>query len=123
MKEGPLTLDLHGGALVSVAQILANAGLAGTITSTENNDVAKNYKEQIEEFLKTGKNNQIVVEPGAVAEPKNDRELKRDIERAKKAQERAAKSGNKTTSSKETKVDTNYIIDNVIHTIITVDKI
>ena len=123
MKEGPLTLDLHGGALVSVAQILANAGLAGTITSTENNDVAKNYKEQIEDFLKTGKNNQIVVEPGAVAEPKSDRELKRDIERAKKAQEKATKSGKKTTTTKETKVDTNYIIDNVIHTIITVDKI
>ena len=123
MKEGPLTLDLHGGALVSVAQILANAGLSGTVTSTENNDVVKNYKEMIEEFLKTGKNNQIVVEPGAVAEPKSDRELKRDIERAKKAQEKAAKSGNKTTTSKETKVDTNYIIDNVIHTIINVDKI
>ena len=123
MKEGPLTLDIHGGALVSVAQILANAGLSGIVTSTENNDVAKNYNEMIEDFIKTGKNNQIVVEPGAAAEPKSDRELKRDIERAKKAQEKAAKAGNKTSTPKETKVDTNYIIDNVIHTIINVDKI
>ena len=123
MKEGPLTLDIHGGALIPVAQVLANAGLTGIVTSTENNDVAKNYNDMIEDFIKTGKNNQIVVEPGAVAEPKSDRELKRDIERAKKAQAKAAKAGNKTSTPKDTKVDTDYIIDNVIHTIITVDKI
>ncbi len=120
MKEGPLTLDIHGGALVQVSQIFSNNGL---ITPTENNDVAKNYQEKISDFLNTGKNNQLVVEPGAVTEPKSDRELKKDIERAKKAQEKAAKSGNKSTAPKETKVDTNYIIDNVIHTIINVDKI
>ena len=85
--------------------------------------MAKNYQEKISDFLNTGKNNQLVVEPGAVTEPKSDRELKKDIERAKKAQEKAAKSGNKSTAPKETKVDTNYIIDNVIHTIINVDKI
>ncbi len=120
MKEGPLTLDIHGGALVPVSQILLNTGL---IISTDNNDVAKNYNEKINDFINTGKNNQIVVEPGAVAEPKSDKELKREIERAKKAQEKAAKSGQKNPAPKETKVDTNYIIDNVIHTIIDVEKI
>ncbi|MBR1728726.1 MAG: SpoIVB peptidase S55 domain protein, partial [Selenomonadaceae bacterium] len=120
MKEGPLTLDLHGGALIPVSQALANSGL---ITSTENNDAAKNYNDKINELINSGRNNQIVVEPGGVAEPKSDRELKREIARAKKAQEKALKAGKKANTPKETKVDTNYIIDNVIHTTIEVEKI
>ena len=119
-KEGPLTLDLHGGALVPVAQVLANVG----IIMPTNETPAQNYDEKIKNFLKTGKNNQIVVEPGASAEIKSDKELKKDIERAKKAQARLEKLGKKTDSSpNENKVDTGYIIDNVIHAIINVDKI
>ena len=56
-------------------------------------------------------------------EPQNERELKREIERTKKAQARALKSGKKVSDTHEKKVDTNYIIDNVIHTIISVDKL
>ena len=124
MKEGPLSLDIHGGAVVSIAQALANAGL---IVSTDGKDVAKSYEEKLNEFINAGKNNQLVVEPGAVAEPKNEKELKKEIARAKKAQERAAKlaKDNKDDKqdSKEDHVETNYIIDNVIHTIIDVDKL
>ena len=120
MRAGMLTLDIHGGALVSVAQALANAGL---IVSTENNDVAKNYSDKIEEFINSGKNNQLVVEPGASVEPQTERELKKEIQRIKKAQAKAIKSGKKIVSTRETKVDTNYIIDNVIHTTIEVEKI
>lgn len=120
-KEGPLTLDIHGGALVNVAQAIANQN--PLITPTENHDVAKSYSDKINEFLNTGKNNQIIIEPGAVAEPANERELKREIERVKKVQEKAKKEGKTSPSQKETKVDTKYIIDNVIHTTIDVDKI
>ena len=119
MRPGALTLNIHGGALVSAAELVANSGL---ITSVESNDIAKNYSDKINELINAGKNNQLIVEPGAVNEPKSDKELKREIARAKKAQEKAAKSGKKS-SPKETKVDTNYIIDNVIHTIINVEKI
>ena len=120
MREGSLTLDIHGGALVSLEQVLANAGL---ITSTDNNNISKNYNDKIGEFINSGKNNQLVVEPGAMPEPQNERELKREIERTKKAQARALKSGKKVSDTHEKKVDTNYIIDNVIHTIISVDKL
>ena len=119
-KEGPFTLDIHGGALVAVSQLLNNNGL---LTPTDNNDIAKNYNDRINDLINAGKNNQIVIEPGAVAEPKNDRELKKEIARAKKAKAKAEKLGNKTSAPKEVKYDTDYIIDNVIHTIIDVDKI
>ena len=126
MKEGPLSLDIHGGAVVPLAQLLANAGL---IVSTDPKEAAKSYEDKLNDFVNTGKNNQLVVEPGAVAEPKSEKELKREIARAKKAQEKAAKlaekngSKNQETPPKKNQVDTNYIIDNVIHTIIDVDKL
>ena len=119
MRPGALTLNIHGGALVSAAELVVNTGL---ITSVESNDIAKNYSDKINELINSGRNNQLIVEPGAVNEPKSEKALKREIARAKKAQEKAAKSGKKS-SPKETKVDTNYIIDNVIHTIINVEKI
>ena len=119
MKPGPLTLDIHGGALVPLAQILANAGLLADV-----NEPARDYSDKIESFLNTGKNNQLVVEPGGVVEPQTERELKKEIERAKRAQARAAKLGKKLEKTpKESKVDTGYIIDNVVHTTIDIEKI
>ena len=124
MKEGPMTLDIHCGAVVPVAQVLANAGL---IISTDTKEASKSYDEKIKDFLSAGKNNQLVVEPGAITEPKSEKELKRDIARAKKLQAKAAKSAKsndkKSASEKDNKVETDYIIDNVIHTVINVDKI
>ena len=119
MKPGPLTLDVHGGALVPIAQILANAGLI-----SDPNEPVKSYSDKINAFLNTGKNNELVVEPGGVVEPQTEKELKREIERARKAQAKAAKLGKKLEKTpSESKVDTGYIIDNVVHAVIDVDKI
>ena len=126
MKEGPLTLDIHGGAVVSLAQALANAGV---MTSADPKEASKSYEEKLMEFVNTGKNNQLVVEIGAVTEPKTEKELKREIARVKKIQEKAAKlakadkKDDKENQNNENRVETNYIIDNVIHTIIDIDKI
>ena len=118
-KEGPMTLDIHGGALV---QVNANNSTANLITPSKNTP-AKNYEEKIKALLNTGKNNQLVVEPGATLETKSEKELKKDIARAKKIQDQLAKSGKKAPAPKESKVDTGYIIDNVIQVVINVDKI
>ncbi|MBR2178889.1 MAG: SpoIVB peptidase S55 domain protein [Selenomonadaceae bacterium] len=126
MKEGPLTLDIHGGAVVSLAQALANAGV---MTSADPKEASKSYEEKLMEFVNTGKNNQLVVEIGAVTEPKTEKELKREIARVKKIQEKAAKlakadkKDDKENQNNENRVETNYIIDNVIHTIIDIDKL
>ena len=119
-----MTLDIHSGALVSLAQALANAGLL----TGDPKEASKTYEDRINELVNTSKNNQLVVEPGAVTEPKSEKELKRDIARARKIQEKLAKEGkikkeDKENSSKENRVDTNYVIDNVIHVIIDVDKL
>ena len=119
MKPGPLTLDVHGGALVPLAQMLANAGLISDV-----NEPARDYSEKIANFLKIGKNNELVVEPGGVVEPQDEKELRREIERARKAQAKAKKLGKKLEKAPtESKVDTGYIIDNVVHATIDIDKI
>ncbi|MBQ9441998.1 MAG: hypothetical protein IJU55_03205, partial [Selenomonadaceae bacterium] len=82
-----------------------------------------NYEEKIKTLLNSGRNNQLVVEPGASLETKSEKELKKEIARAKKIQDQLAKSGKKAPAPKESKVDTGYIIDNVIQVVINVDKV
>ena len=120
MKEGTLTLDVHGGALVPVVQ---NAPTGAVITpSTEPPD--KEYEKRIKNFLNAGKTNQIVIEPTAMPPtPKTEKELKREIERAKKAQERVLKSGKTKSAPQVQKFDADYIIDNVIQVSLNVGKL
>ena len=116
-RQGNLALEIHGGALVPVNQAMAMAN-AGLITADSN----KSYEDKIKEFLKTGKNNQLVVDVGGANEPKTEKQIRQEIAQAKRAQARLKKAG---ISSKkvDNKVDTNYIIDNVMRTTLSVEKV
>lgn len=115
-RQGNLSLEIHGGALVPVAQALSNA--TGIVTADSN----RSYEEKINDFLKTGKNNQLVVEIGASNEAKTDKEIRKEIEQAKRVQARLKKEG-KVPQKVDNKVDTNYIIDNVMRTTLSVEKV
>ena len=82
--QGNLSLEIHGGALVPVNQV--NSGL---ITADSN----KSYEDKIKEFLKTGKNNQLVVEVGGSNENKTRSQIRREIAQAKRIQARLKKEG------------------------------
>lgn len=112
---GSLSLEVHGGALVQVNQALTNAGL---ITADSN----KSYEDRIKEFLSTGKNNQILVEVVNSNETRTEKQMRQDIAQAKRAQERLKKEG-KPYRKVDSKVDTGYIIDNVMRTVLTVEKV
>lgn len=112
---GSLSLEVHGGALVQVNQALTNAGL---ITADSN----KSYEDKINEFLSTGKNNQILVEVVGSNETRTEKQMRQDIAQAKRAQERLKKEG-KPYRKVDSKVDTSYIIDNVMRTVLTVEKV
>ena len=120
--EGPMALDIHGGAVVPVAQVVTAQAAAGIIMPSTTTP-EQNYKEKIKTLLNSGKNNQLVVEIGSSpALVKSEKERKKDLARAKKLQEKLLKSGKLNLSAANGKVDTNYIIDNVIQVIIDVDK-
>ena len=112
--QGNLSLEIHGGALVPVNQAMANAGI---ITSDSN----KTYEDKIKEFLKTGKNNQLVIEVGGSNEPKTDKQIRKEIEQARRVQARLKKEG-KAPQKTDNKIDTDYIIDNVMRTTLSVEK-
>ena len=116
-RDGKLTLDIHGGALVPNVQ----APTAGVVVpSTEPPE--KEYEKKIRAFLNTGRNNQIVVEPAATPAPKTEKERKAELEKAKKVQERILKSGKTTSAPQVQKFDSNYIIDNVIQVSVNVSQ-
>lgn len=112
-RQGNLALEIHGGALSSVNQAMANAGFI-----TDSN---KSYEDKIKEFLRTGKNNQLVVEVGGSNEPKTEKQIREEIAQAKRVQARLKKEG-LSTKKADSKVDTNYIIDNVMRTTLSVEK-
>ena len=105
-KYGNLALDVHGGALSPANQSDAN----------ESNE------KKIQNFLKMGKNNQLVVDIGSTGELKTDKEIREEIARAKRAKARLQKEG-KSTKRADNKVDTHYIIDNVMRTTLNVEKV
>ncbi len=119
--EGNMVLDIHGGSLVAVSQVSATpVGIVTPSTSTPE----QSYNEKIKKLLTTGRNNQLVVEPNSASVVKGERALKKEMARIKKLQEKLKKSGVKNIPvAKETKIDTNYIIDNVIQVTINVDKL
>lgn len=114
-QQGNLSLEIHGGALVPVNQAMANSGL---ITADSN----KSYEDKIKDFLKTGKNNQLVIEIGGSNEAKTEKQIRQEIAQAKRVQARLKKEG-KSTKRADNRVDTNYIIDNVMRTTLSVEKV
>ena len=115
-QEGPLVLDLHGGALVPVVQTAA-----GVVTPSTGSP-QKIFDDKIKKLLSTNKNNQLIIELGANSIPKTAKELKENLKRAQKALVRLKKLGLKPPAPSNNKVDTGYIIDNVIQATINVDK-
>lgn len=112
-RHGNLALEIHGGALVPVTQV--NSGL---ITADSN----QSYEDKIKSFLNAGRNNQLVVEIVSTGEPRTEKELRREIAQAKRVQARLKKEG-KSQKKINNRIDTNYIIDNVMRTILSVEKV
>ena len=112
-SPGFLSLEIHGGGLVPVNQ----ASSSGVITADSN----QSYDDKIKKILNAGRNNQLIVEVGSSGAAKTDKEIRKGIAQAKRIQERMKKDG-KPFKKADSKVDTNYIIDNVMRTTLNVEK-
>ncbi len=114
-REGSLVLDIHGGALVPVAQ---NSG-GGIQPST--GTPAQNFQNQLSKLLGANRNNQLILEVNAAPALKTDKERKREAKRLKNLQKQITELGIKVPAT-TTKFDIGYIIDNVIQVTVNVDK-
>ena len=131
-QPGVLALDVRGGGLVPVVQMLlpqgGNGGSASGELSTDENG-GKSTKEKLKNFLSTGRNNEIIIAPGPSPVLQSEKEQKRAIREAVKASAKKNSEhkvnlmgANKENDSKETKFATEYIIENAIRTTLQVDK-
>ena len=116
---GKLALDVRGGSLVPITamQLLQQTGVAVTAEDTKQ----LTTEEQLDKLKNTGRSNDIVIAPTPVVLTEQQQtKLARETARAahKQIQQRKVNllGVNKEKKSGETKFETKYIIDNVIHT-------
>lgn len=129
---GVLSLDVRGGSFIPVtAALLQNA--LGIDTSAEE-DKTQTTADKLKQFLQLGRNNEIIVAPAIApklplsAEEKKEakKRLKKPESVLRKKQEKridllgqkAKEQGNPF----ETKFETGYVIDNVIHTSLLIEE-
>ena len=109
--SGNMILAIRGGGLIPVAAL----AMQGVDLSPEE-DKTQTAADKINNFLQTDKNNEIIVAQTA-APITSDADQKKAIENALKLQQQMEESGQmgkKEAAIKETKADTDYIIDNVV---------
>lgn len=121
---GPLNLELRGGGLIPLAQLLLQQ--PGILIGAEA-EVKQPLAEKIKEFLAGDKNNEIIISPAAVVAPLlTEKEQMEAIQQAmKQSQQLEDGSQNKqATAAKEDKsrFATQYIIDNLTHVSLQVEK-
>ena len=106
-------------------------GLATTGTASGATEEAKGLStsEKLKNLLSTSRNNEIVIAPGASQTVMSEREQKKAIREAARASANAAQEhtvnllgADKENASRETKFETDYIIENAIHTTLQVKK-
>ena len=128
-QEGVMHLDVRGGGFIPVtaAMLLQQAGLE---TAGEEGKSQK-VEDKLQNLMDTPRNNEIIIAPGAGQPPASEREQKRMIREAAKAAKAQAEEEQKNhkveflkdkKKSDQTRFETEYIIDNVIHATLKVER-
>ena len=128
-KEGLMHLDVRGGGFIPVtaALLLQQVGLE----SADNEGGAQSVGDKLQNLIDTPRNNEIIIAPGAGQAPTSEKEQKRMIrEAAKAAKAQAAEEAKnrkveflkEKKKDEQTRFETDYIIDNVIHATLKVEK-
>ena len=132
---GVLSLDVRGGSFIPVTTALLQNAL-GIDTSVEE-DKTQTTADKVKQFLQLGKNNEIIVAPAIASNlplsPEAKKEAKKRLKKAESAQQEKQKSQGKRVdllgqqakkkgNPLETKVETGYVIDNVIHTSLMIEE-
>ena len=130
-RDGTLNLDVRGGGMVPVTPLMLLQQTTGVTVQDENK--MQTTTDKLRSLAETGRNNEIIIAPGAAAQPLSEREQKRVLRETAEAAKRAAAEekkqhkiellpGDKKPQTEgQSKFETKYIIDNVIHTVLHVD--
>ena len=124
--EGTMHLDVRGGGFVPVttAMLLQQVGIE------TGDEKEQSVADRLQALTDSGRNNEIIIAPGAAAAPPSEKEQKRLLrEAAKAAKQQAEEEKNHKVEflkdkkdTTKTKFETEYIIDNVIHAVLKVER-
>ncbi|WP_318253521.1 SpoIVB peptidase S55 domain-containing protein [Selenomonas sp. AB3002] len=128
-QEGTLHLDVRGGGFIPVtaAMLLQQVGLETADEEGKNQKVA----DRLQNLMDTPRNNEIIIAPGAGQPPTSEKEQRRMIREAAKAAKAQAEEDQKNhkveflkdkKKDNQTRFETEYIIDNVIHATLKVER-
>ena len=124
---GMLNLDIRGGGLVpaTALMLLQQSG----VDVTDENDAKQTTADRLRKLQESGRNNEIVIAPGPVQKPLSAREQRKIAQEAAAAQQTDVRAitllgATQLPQAKagETKFETNYIIENVIHSALQIDR-
>ncbi|WP_303840454.1 SpoIVB peptidase S55 domain-containing protein [Selenomonas ruminantium] len=121
---GTLNLDIRGGGLVPVTALMLLQQSGVDVASTP--ETRQTTEDRLHKLEKAGKNNEIVIAPGPVQMPPSKEALRNaQIAANQRKKAKASKLDNfdkQQPTPGETKFATGYIIDNVIHSALTVER-
>ena len=121
---GTLNLDIRGGGLTPVTSLMLLQQAGVDVTSEAESKMTTAAK--LQKLEKAGRNNEIIIAPGAVQAPVSKAAVLQAQRAAnRKSKERASnldKFDKQPVTPGETKFTTGYIIDNVIHSTLTVER-
>lgn len=124
---GMLNLDIRGGGLVpaTALMLLQQSG----VDVMNENDAKQTTADRLRKLQESGRNNEIVIAPGPVQKPLSAREQRKIAQEAAAAQQTDGRAITLLGAAQlpqakagETKFETNYIIDNVIHSALQIER-
>lgn len=121
---GPLNLDIRGGGLVPVTTLMLLQQSGIDVESVA--DSKQTTEDRLRKLERAGKNNEIIISPGQMQKPAS-KEAVMEAQQAAMLRSREKvsnldKLGKNPATPGETKFATGYIIDNVIHAALTVER-
>lgn len=118
-KEGQMFLEVKGGGFVQLAQVL-QSGLAATPQDAANLSTV----DRLNDLKNLNKNNEIVISPtiDTQSEVDQDKAIKEAIKLSEEIGKMSKKEREEFNKNRESKISTDYVVDNFIQTSIKIKK-
>ena len=119
--SGPMNLDIRGGGLVPATALMLLQQSGVDVVSEE--DSKQTTEDKLKNLQETGRNNEVIIAPSQVQKPVSASAQRRALQAMQAKGHKVDLLGLQgKESAGKTKFATNYIIDNVVHSTLTIAR-
>ena len=119
--SGPMNLDIRGGGLVPATALMLLQQSGVDVVSEE--DSKQTTEDKLKNLQETGRNNEVIIAPSQVQKPVSAGAQRRALQAMQAKGHKVDLLGLQgKESAGKTKFATNYIIDNVVHSTLTIAR-